>query len=84
MGIVIKFEIEESLLTEIDEVATTLGITRVVYMTTAIKHALRHHRPRELSAEDEANTFRLWLLDDADDADGFDAPDRGPEDDRLN
>ena len=84
MATVIEFEIEESLLEEIDEVSAVIGITRAVYMTAAIKHALRRHRPRELSAGDEANSFRLWLIDDADDPDGFDAPDRGLEDDRLN
>ena len=84
MATVIDFEIEESLLEEIDEVAAMIGITRAVYMTTAIKHVLRHHRPRDLSAEDEANSFRLWLPNDADDPDGFDALNLGLEDDRLN
>ncbi len=84
MATVIEFEIEESLLAEIDEVAAVIGITRAIYMATAIKHALRRHRPRELSAGDEANSFRLWLIDDAGDLGGIDVPDRGPEDDRLN
>ncbi len=83
MGIVIEFEIEESVLADMDEVADSIGISRETYIRAAINHALRAHRPKPCSAEDEANTFRLWLAGD-DDLDGMDAPDWPPEDDRSN
>ncbi len=83
MGIVIEFEIEASVLADIDEVADSIGISRETYIRAAISHALRAHRPKSFSADDEANTFRLWLAGD-DDLDGLDAPDWPPEDDRSN
>ena len=83
MGIVIEFEIEESVLADLDEVADSIGVSRETYIRAAISHALRVHRPKPFSAGDEANTFRLWLAGD-DDPGGLDAPDWPPEDDRSN
>ena len=84
MGIVIEFEIEESVLADVDEVADSIGISRETYIRVAISHALRAHRPKPFGAADEANTFRLWLAGGDDDLDGLDAPDWPPEDDRSN
>lgn len=84
MGIVIEFEIDESVLADVDEVADRIGINREIYITAAIKHTLRHHRPKEMSAEDEANTFLMWLADDDDGPDGISPPDWPPDDGRLN
>jgi hypothetical protein len=64
---VIEFEIEESLLREVDEVTAQIGVSREVYIVVAIKHALRVHRPKELGEQDEMNAFRLWMIDDDDD-----------------
>ena len=71
MTTVIQFEIEESLLAEIDEAAAALGVARAVFMTAAIKHALRVHYVKEPTATDEANTFLLWSVDD-EEIDGWD------------
>lgn len=84
MAIVIELEIEESVLEDIDELSATLGISRTVYIMAAVKHALHHHRPKDLSAGDEANTFRLWLAGDDEQPNGFQPPEWPPDDGRLN
>ncbi|CUS03996.2 protein of unknown function [Candidatus Promineifilum breve] len=85
---IVKFEIEESLLEEVDAMAAKLGVSRNVYVTTAIAHALRFHYPKELTAEDEANAYLLWSANDEDD-DNWLAPRKwdeedGPDNSRLN
>jgi hypothetical protein len=62
MATIIEFEIEESVLEELDEAAARLGVSRTVFVTAAIKHAMRHHYVKDLSMEDEVNTFRLYGL----------------------
>ena len=84
MGIVIDLELEEAVLADVDEVAASIGISRETFIMAAIKHALRHYRPRPFSAEDEANTFRLWLGDDEDLPDRFGWPDGDADDARFN
>ena len=84
MTMTIEFEIEESILAELDGVAADIGVSREILITTAIKHALRFHRPKEFSAEDEVNTFRLWLAGNADAEDGSGIPDWDEDDARLN
>lgn len=88
MATIIEFEIEESVLEEIDEMATKIGVSRTVFMTAAIKHALRVHYPKELTAQDEANAFLLWLADDEEDYNWLTTRggDKGeqPDDSRLN
>lgn len=64
MKTVIELEIEESLLEKIDEAAAVLGVNRDVFMSTAIKHVLRVHYPKESTARDEINTFLLWMAGD--------------------
>jgi metal-responsive CopG/Arc/MetJ family transcriptional regulator len=89
MTTTIEIEIEESLLDEVDEVVAQIGISREVYIITAIKHTLRRYRPRDLSADDEINAFRLWMIDDGEGDEWrgmreWDDPLDGPGDDRLN
>lgn len=84
MTTTIEFEIEESVLAELDGVAASIGISREILITTAIKHALRFHRPKEFDAEDEINTYRLWLGFNTDIEDGSEIPDWDEDDARLN
>ena len=89
MTTIIEIEIEDSLLEEVDESAAILGVTRSVFITATIKHALRVHYVKDLTPEDEANAFLLWLVDD-DELKGWDGvqdwgdPWEGPDDSRLN
>jgi hypothetical protein len=89
MTTTIEIEIEESLLEEADETIAQLGVSRTAFITATIKHALRVHYVKEVTAEDEANAFLLWLVDD-DDVDAWQGvqdwgdPWDGPDDSRLN
>lgn len=89
MTTTIEIEIEESLLEEVDETVAVLGVSRTAFITATIKHALRVHYVKEVTTEDEANAFLLWLVDD-DDVDAWQgAQDWGdpwdvPDDSRLN
>lgn len=69
--ITVELQIEESALAELDEVVAQLGISRDAYIRTAVKHTLALYRPKEWDAEDEINTFLLWLAEDDDDPDTF-------------
>jgi len=88
METIIEFEVEESVLDRIDEEAAKIGISRTAFITNAIKHALRVHYKKELTAEDEANAFLLSLADDDEDNNWLTARDEGegeePDDSRLN
>ncbi len=59
----IQLEIEDAILKEVDEAAAEVGMSREAYITTAIKHALGHHRRKALW-EQEAAGYRLIPPDD--------------------
>ena len=85
----IELEIAEPLLTEVDKAAARIGVSRTTFMTAAIKHVLRVHYVKDLTPEDEANAFLLWLVDDDEDDEWNEGRDGGnpwdrPEDNRLN
>jgi hypothetical protein len=89
MAKIVEFEIEESLLEEIDEAAAVLGVSRTVFCMAAVKHALRHHYVKDFNEQDEVNSFLVWLVDE-DEINGWSEvqdwsdPWDGPESDRLN
>lgn len=89
MTTTIELELEESLVGEVDKTVAQLGVSRTAFITATIKHALRVHYVKDVTPEDEANAFLLWLVDD-DDLDAWQGiqdwgdPWEGPDDSRLN
>ena len=77
------------MLAEVDETVAILGVSRTAFITATIKHALRVHYVKDVTAEDEANAFLLWL-DDDDEIDAWQGvqdwgdPWDGPDNSRLN
>lgn len=87
MTTIIEFEIEESLLEQLDEAAAQVGLSRTVLITTAIKHTLRYYQLND-HVRDEVG-YLMWPQDDEEvdiwlKIQEWDAPWEDTDDSRLN